>query len=138
MNTPANFPDLPNDPHSHELARYARELLALSGVPTQEDELWNRLDLALDQLEKRLTRGRDRDTPGKKFVLKHWPVRRIEALAEHFQCSRPAIIRQLLRQCPVESFPDGWVADDTRLIEERVDHMNQLFAEQRKRVEETR
>jgi hypothetical protein len=64
-------------------------------------------------------------------------VRCIEALAEHFSCSRPAIIRQLLRQCPVESFPEGWVADDTRMIGERIEHIERIIHEQLQHLEET-
>ena len=62
------------------------------------------------------------------------------ALAEHFHCTRQAIIRQFIRQCPVESFPEGWVAADTQLTDERVDHVNQIInqiiAEQLQRLEE--
>ena len=123
MNTPADIPAFPHAPHTIQWARYARELLALSGVPTHEDELWNRLDHASTQIESRLTVKPPQR--GKRFILTHCPVRRIEALAEHFSYTRQAIVRQFIRQCPVESFPEGWVADDTRITGERLAHQEE-------------
>jgi hypothetical protein len=52
---------------------------------------------------------------GKLLVLRGVSVRQIEALAEQFACTRQAVIRQLLRQCPVKTFPADWVEEDTRI-----------------------
>ncbi|HEX9872582.1 MAG TPA: hypothetical protein VGC99_29090 [Candidatus Tectomicrobia bacterium] len=140
MNTPANLPDLPQEPHSHELARYSHELLALSGVLTGADDptqdLWRRLDHALEKLETRLTRGRDRDKIGKRFSLPEGYSRTIHAMAEHFSCTRSAIIRHFLRQCPVESFPKGWVQKDIQLVAERRAQLDRMIYEQFHHAEE--
>jgi hypothetical protein len=121
--TPVCIPKYPRVDQAHTItwARFARELFTLSGVLMRDDdpeqELWRRLDYALEQLERRLTKPPS--LRGKRLYLKGWVVRQIEALAEHFQCTRPAVIRQLLRQCPLESFPGEWVADDAREMAER-------------------
>jgi len=129
MSTPMNslgladIPDYPTALHPAEWVRYARELFVLSDVLNGDDpsqhELWLRVDHALLQLEERLTTpGSQR---GKRFMLKGPSVRAIEALAEHFACTRQAVIRQLLRQCPVERFPVDWVVEDTRVKGEPVE-----------------
>ena len=114
------LPDVPHEPHSYQLARYALELLRLSGVLTRADdpehELWRRLDQTLTHLYARLTRGKDEPAVAHlNFKLKGGSARSIAALAAQFQCSRQAVVRQMIRQCPVESFPDGWVAEDIRV-----------------------
>jgi hypothetical protein len=139
MNSPANLPDLPKAPHSIQLARYSHELLRLSGVLTCVDEptaeLWRRLDLALIFLEMRLSRGRH-EPAGKRLNLKGEHARAIADLAAYFSCTRSAIVRQFLRMCPAQSFPEGWVAEDRQMVVERHNYVSQLMAEQLQRGED--
>jgi len=133
MTSPVNLPDIPQKPHSYQLSALSRELLRLSGVLTEADDptpdLWQRLDQALTQLDTRLNRPWEQDKPGKRFLVQHWPMKHIEALAAHFGCTRQAIIRQFIAMCPVENFPPDWLEEDRRRIEARQAEQDRLDAE---------
>jgi hypothetical protein len=141
MRDRVELPDLPDHPHSHQLSAYSHELLRLSGVLTSADEptaeLWRRLDHALTHLDARLNRGWERDKPGKRFLLRRWPVRHIEALAAHFGCTRQAIVRQFIAMCPVESFPPDWLETDRQRIEARQAEEERMIREQLAHPKET-